>query len=93
MHVEQVTRAWRRVDRAAEIAEDGRRHAHRELRTWVDDDGMVVIRGRLAPEVGAAVLRALDAASEQLRMEATDAPEEDAPEVREPSSRSQSMVS
>ena len=81
VHVEQVTRAWRRVDRAAEIAEDGRRHAHRELRTWVDDDGMVVIRGRLAPEVGAAVLRALDAASEQLRAEAADAPEEDAPEA------------
>ena len=81
VHVEQVTRAWRRVDRAAEIAEDGRRHAHRELRTWVDDDGMVVIRGRLAPEVGAAVLRALDAASEQLRTEAADAPEEDTPEL------------
>ncbi len=81
VHVEQVTRAWRRVDRAAEIAEDGRRHAHRELRTWVDDDGMVVIRGRLAPEVGAAVLRALDAASEQLRTEAAGAPEEDAPEA------------
>ena len=81
VHVEQVTRAWRRVDRAAEIAEDGRRHAHRKLRTWVDDDGMVVIRGRLAPEVGAAVLRALDAASEQLRAEAADAPEEDVPEA------------
>ena len=81
VHVEQVTRAWRRVDRAAEIAEDGQRHAHRELRTWVDDDGMVVIRGRLAPEVGAAVLRALDAASEQLRAEAADAPEEGAPEA------------
>ena len=81
VHVEQVTRAWRRVDRAAEIAEDGQRHAHRELRTWTDDDGMVVIRGRLAPEVGAAVLRALDAASEQLRTEAADAPEEDAPET------------
>ena len=80
VHVEQVTRAWRRVDRAAEIAGDGRRRAHRELRTWVDDDGMVVIRGRLAPEVGAAVLRALDAASEQLRTDAADAPEDDAPE-------------
>ena len=81
VHVEQVTRAWRRVDRAAEIVEDGRRHAHRELRTWVDDDGMVVIRGRLAPEVGAAVLRAFDAASEQLRAEAADAPAEDTPET------------
>ena len=91
VHVEQVTRAWRRVDRVAEVAEDGRRHAHRELRTWVDDDGMVVIRGRLAPEVGAAVLRALDAASEQLRTEAADAPEENTPETSAEQRRSDAL--
>ena len=61
-HVEQVVRAWRRVDRTAEAADDRRRHASRVLHTWVDDDGMVVIRGRLAPEVGAVVRRALEAA-------------------------------
>ena len=44
-HVEQVVRAWRRVDRTAEAADDRRRHASRVLHTWVDDDGMVVIRG------------------------------------------------
>ena len=31
-----------------------------------DDDGMVVIRGRLEPEAGALVLRALEAAREAL---------------------------
>ena len=61
-HVEQVVRAWRRVDRTAEAADDRRRHASRVLHTWVDDDGMVVIRGRLTPEVGAVVRRALEAA-------------------------------
>ncbi len=61
-HVEQIVRTWRRVDRAAEAAEDAQRHALRSLATWVDEDGMVVVRGRLAPEVGAAVRRALEAA-------------------------------
>ncbi len=60
-HVEQVIRTWRRVDRAAEAAEDRRRHESRALHTWVDDDGMVVVRGRLTPEVGAVLRRALDA--------------------------------
>ncbi len=61
-HVEQVVRSWRRVDRAAEAAEDRQRHDSRALDTWVDDDGMVVVRGRLTPEVGAVLRRALDAA-------------------------------
>ena len=66
-HVEQVVRGWRRVDRTAEVAEDRRRHETRSLRTWVDDDGMVVVRGRLTPEAGAALRRALEAACEQAR--------------------------
>ncbi len=61
-HVEQVVRSWRRVDRAAEAADDRQRHDSRALDTWVDDDGMVVVRGRLTPEVGAVLRRALDAA-------------------------------
>ena len=61
-HVEQVVRTWRRVDRAAEQAEEQQRHESRAFDTWVDDHGMVVVRGRLAPEVGAVVRRALEAA-------------------------------
>ena len=55
-HVERVVRAWRRTDRAAERDED------RALHTWVDDDGMVVVRGRLTPEAGSVFRRALEAA-------------------------------
>ena len=61
-HVEQVVRTWRRVDRAAEQTEEQQRHESRALDTWVDDNGMVVVRGRLTPEVGAVVRRALEAA-------------------------------
>ena len=66
-HVERIARAWRRIDRNAEQAEDRLRNAGRELRTWVDEDGMVVVRGRLTPEVGAALRRALEAACDQAR--------------------------
>ncbi len=66
-HVERIVRGWRRVDRAAEQAEEQRRDANRSLRTWVDDDGMVVVRGRLTPEVGAVLRRALDAACDEAR--------------------------
>ena len=38
----------------------------RSLQVYQDEDGTVVIRGRLAPEVGALLLRALDAAREVL---------------------------
>ncbi len=77
-HVERFVRGWRRVDRASEAQDDERRHLARELRTWVDDDGMVVLRGRLTPEAGAVVLRALEAASDRLFQDARGCPTGDA---------------
>jgi hypothetical protein len=65
-HVERIVRGWRRVDRNAEAREARRRHARRSPQAYQDKDGTVVIRGRLAPEVGALLLRALDAAREVL---------------------------
>src|SRR5437899_10187128 len=65
-HVERIVRGWRRVDRIAEARESTRRHRSRALHVYRDEDGMVVIRGRLAPEVGAALMKALEAAREML---------------------------
>src|SRR5436853_4151134 len=65
-HVERIVRGWRRVDRLAETKETARRHTSRALHVYQDEDGMVVIRGRLAPEVGAALIQALTAAREAL---------------------------
>jgi 5-methylcytosine-specific restriction endonuclease McrA len=65
-HVERIVRGWRRVDRIAEARETARRHASRALHVYQDEDGMVVIRGRLAPEVGAVLVQALAAAREAL---------------------------
>ena len=82
IHVERIVRGWRRIDRNAEAQEAKRRHTGRALHVFHDDDGMVVIRGRLAPEVGAVLLRALDAARETLypqQRAATAGPALDAP--------------
>jgi hypothetical protein len=65
-HVERIVRGWRRVDRIAEARETALRHNSRALRVYQDEDGMVVIRGRLAPEAGAVLLQALTAARETL---------------------------
>ena len=78
-HVERLTRAWRRVDRIAAADDDRRQHEGRRLTTWVDEDGMLVIRGRLSPELGAVVQRALEAATERLYEEAKRADDEGAP--------------
>jgi Domain of unknown function (DUF222)/HNH endonuclease len=65
-HVERIVRGWRRVDRIAEAQETTRRHASRALRVYQDEDGMVVVRGRLEPEAGAVLMKALEAARETL---------------------------
>ena len=65
-HVERIVRGWRRVDRHAEACETERQHARRGLHVYHDEDGTVVIRGRLTPEVGALLVKALEAAGETL---------------------------
>jgi hypothetical protein len=65
-HVERIVRGWRRVDRIAEARESKRRHVSRALHVYQDEDGMVTVRGRLAPEVGALLVQALAAAREAL---------------------------
>ena len=65
-HVERIVRGWRRVDRKAEARDDTRRHASRALHVYQGEDGMVIVRGRLAPEAGAVLVQALTAAREAL---------------------------
>ena len=65
-HIESIVRGWRRTDRQAEVREAARQHAIRALHVYPVDDGTVVVRGRLTPEAGALLLRALDAARETL---------------------------
>ncbi|MGH7404082.1 MAG: DUF222 domain-containing protein, partial [Candidatus Rokuibacteriota bacterium] len=59
--------------RQAERRAAARQHAGRALHVYQDADGTVVLRGRLTPEVGALLLRALDAARETLYQRARGA--------------------
>ncbi len=79
-HVERIVRAWRRVDRQVEAREAAARHAGRSLQVYPDEDGMVVVRGRLEPETGAVLVRALEAARDALyaRARATAAERDEA---------------
>jgi len=64
LHVERLVRGWRQVDRQAEARESARRHASRALHVYQDEDGMMIVRGRLTPEMGAVLVQALTAARE-----------------------------
>jgi hypothetical protein len=64
--VERLVRIYRGVQRAQSEEREERQHESRYLRTWTDDQGMLVIEGRLPPELGAAVQKALDLAEAQL---------------------------
>jgi uncharacterized protein DUF222/HNH endonuclease len=65
-HVERIVRGWRRVDALAEAREAARLHKSRAVHVYQDEDGMVVIRGRLTAEAGAVLMQALAAARETL---------------------------
>src|SRR5262245_41299945 len=71
-HVERIVRGWRRMDQKAEAQEAARHHAGRALHVYQDEDGTVRVRGRLAPEVGALLMKALDAARETLYQQRRD---------------------
>jgi hypothetical protein len=75
-HVERLVRSWRRVDRIAETRETADRHKRRALHVYRDEDGMVTVKGRLEPEIGALFMQALAAAREKLYQQrrATETP-------------------
>jgi hypothetical protein len=64
--LERLVRGWKKLNRLDEAEAERVRHASRGLAVFPDDDGMYVIRGRLDPEVGAMLMRAIDAASDAL---------------------------
>ncbi|HYB70625.1 MAG TPA: DUF222 domain-containing protein, partial [Candidatus Bathyarchaeia archaeon] len=66
VHVERIVQGWRQVDRNHEVRQAARQYESRMLQVYRADDGTVVVRGRLTPEAGALLLRALDAAREAL---------------------------
>ncbi len=63
-HVERLVRQWRRLDQGVDSL--AARNERRGLSLWLTDDGNYDVRGRLTPEVGALLLKALEVAEDQL---------------------------
>ena len=69
--LERIVRGWRHLSRDGELTAEEARHQSRALSVVIDADGMYVMRGRLEPEVGAVLMRAIEAASDALYREET----------------------
>ncbi len=65
-NLERLVRGWKTLSRSDEQQADQVRHSRRCFSVFPDEDGMYVVRGRLDPEVGAALMRAVEAASDAL---------------------------
>ena len=64
--LERTVRAWRRLNRWDEQELERIRHRSRCFSVFPDEDGMYLVRGKLDPEVGAMLMRAVEAASDAL---------------------------
>jgi hypothetical protein len=64
--LERLVRSWNRKDVKDEARAEAMRHASRCLSVFPDEDGSYLIRGKLDPEVGALLMRAIEAASDAL---------------------------
>ena len=64
--LERTVRAWRRLSRWDEQELERMRHRSRCFSVFPDEEGMYLVRGRLDPEVGAMLMRAVDAAGDAL---------------------------
>ena len=65
-HIERIVRACRRYGPKEERDKERRMHDSRYVQFSHDEDGMLILRARLDPVAGAAVVRALDAAAEAI---------------------------
>ena len=65
-NLEQMVRMWKKLSRDEELTVEQARHRSRAFSVFVDGDGMYVVKGRLEPEVGAVLMRAVEAASDAL---------------------------
>jgi len=67
--LERMVRGFRRGSRDDEADLDKVRHERRSLSVFPDEEGMYVVKGRLPAEVGALLMRAVEAASDALYRE------------------------
>ena len=82
-HLERLVRYYRRYAGDEEQDQTQRQREKQYLQTYTDDDGMVVVRGRLPPEVGAMLQKALDTAADALRRQQWDEDKDHAEDGRQ----------
>jgi hypothetical protein len=74
-HVERTVRLFRRSERAVELQAANMRFEERGLSYYFDEDESFVVKGRFAPEQGALIMKALQAAGNALREAESDSRE------------------
>ena len=73
-HVEKLVRCYRRAKESEELSREAQQQASRLLSHCYDEDGSLILKARLPAEIGALVLKALEAALKDVSSE-TSAPE------------------
>ena len=61
-HVEKLVRCYRRAKESEELSREAQQQATRRVSFFHDEDGSLVLKARLPAEIGALVIKALDAA-------------------------------
>ena len=65
-HVERLVRYYRQVEQREALSREAHQQETRELSYWFDTDGSVIFKARLPAVAGAALIKALEAAGDQL---------------------------
>jgi hypothetical protein len=78
-HVERLVHYYRSAKDAEELSREKRQQQGRELKYWFDHDGSLVIKGRLPAQAGAQLIKAIEAAAEDLKQTEPEAVESDPP--------------
>ena len=67
--LERMVRGFKLGSRQGEVDREKERHDSRTFSVFPDEEGMVVVKGRLIPEIGALLMRAVEAASDSVYRE------------------------
>src|SRR5579872_3184758 len=71
-HVEKLVRYYRRAKESEELSREAQQQAARLVSYSYDQDGSLILKARLPAEVGALVLKALDAAVKDVSAETSE---------------------
>ncbi len=81
-NLQRLVKGWKQLDRRSEVTAEQLRFRSRTFSAFVADDGTVVLKGRLDPEAGAVLMRAIEAASDALYRKEDEADEREAQQRR-----------